>query len=72
MRNFPFTNLRDFFLLFVSCSPRKVVCFGNVLLDRVIKLEDPELLKRYELELGSKGEMDLEKLNAIITDAANG
>lgn len=49
-----------------------MVCFGNVLLDRVIKLEDPELLKRYELELGAKGEMDLEKLNAIITDAANG
>ncbi|KAH8371154.1 hypothetical protein KR093_006332, partial [Drosophila rubida] len=53
-------------------SPRKVVCFGNVLLDRVVKLDDPELLVRYKLDLGSKGELDLETLNKLTTEAANG
>ncbi|XP_023162694.2 adenosine kinase [Drosophila hydei] len=53
-------------------TPRKVVCFGNVLLDRTVKLEAPELLQRYELKLGSKGEMDLERLNNIVVEAANG
>ncbi|XP_068146110.1 adenosine kinase [Drosophila tropicalis] len=52
-------------------TPRKVICFGNVLLDRIVKLEDPELLKRYDLKLGSKGEMELEKLNQLALDAAN-
>ncbi|XP_017150612.1 adenosine kinase [Drosophila miranda] len=51
-------------------TPRKVVCFGNVLLDRLVKLEDPELLQRYDLELGSKGEMELEKLNKLALEAA--
>lgn len=54
------------------CSPRKVVCFGNVLLDRTIKLEDQKLLERHELQLGARGELELDKLNAIITDASNG
>ncbi|KAH8415834.1 hypothetical protein KR222_001916 [Zaprionus bogoriensis] len=53
-------------------TPRKVVCFGNVLLDRVVELQNPELLERYELELGSKGELDLKLLNAIYEEAANG
>ncbi|KAH8299462.1 hypothetical protein KR044_001508 [Drosophila immigrans] len=53
-------------------TPRKVVCFGNVLLDRVVKLDNPELLERYNLELGSKGELDLETLNKLAAEAANG
>ncbi|KAM8711822.1 hypothetical protein ACLKA7_012346 [Drosophila subpalustris] len=53
-------------------TPRKVVCFGNVLLDRIVMLENPELLERYELELGSKGEIDLETLSKIVTEASNG
>ncbi|ALC41228.1 Ady43A [Drosophila busckii] len=52
-------------------TARKVVCFGNVLLDRIVKLEEPELLQRYELELGSKGELDLAKLNHIVGEAVN-
>ncbi|XP_060657305.1 uncharacterized protein LOC132792093 [Drosophila nasuta] len=53
-------------------TPRKVVCFGNVLLDRVVKLDDPKVLESYQLELGSKGELDLEIINKIATEAANG
>ncbi|XP_034479169.1 adenosine kinase [Drosophila innubila] len=56
----------------VNLTPRKVVCFGNVLLDRIVQLENPELLERYQLELGSKGEIDLDTLNKIVTEAANG
>ncbi|XP_030560101.1 adenosine kinase [Drosophila novamexicana] len=52
-------------------TPRKVVCFGNVLLDRIVKLEEPELLQRYELKLGSKGEMDLQQLSNMATEAAS-
>ncbi|KAH8237088.1 hypothetical protein KR038_004058 [Drosophila bunnanda] len=51
-------------------TPRKVICFGNVLLDRLVKLEDPELLERYGLELGSKGELEIEKLNQLATEAS--
>ncbi|XP_001986726.2 adenosine kinase [Drosophila grimshawi] len=53
-------------------TPRKIVCFGNVLLDRVVPLQDLELLKRNDVTLGSKGEMDMEKLNNITTEAASG
>lgn len=56
----------------VYYTPRKVVCFGNVLLDRIVMLENPELLERYKLELGSKGEIDLETLNTIISESTNG
>lgn len=48
-----------------------MVCFGNVLLDRIVKLEEPELLQRYELKLGSKGEMDLQQLSNMATEAAS-
>ncbi|XP_017050370.1 adenosine kinase [Drosophila ficusphila] len=51
-------------------TPRKVICFGNVLLDRLVKLEDPQLLERYGLELGSKGELDMEKLNQLAAEAS--
>ncbi|KAH8372864.1 hypothetical protein KR009_006972 [Drosophila setifemur] len=54
----------------VSHTPRKVICFGNVLMDRLLKLEDPELLLRYGLELGSKGELDMEKLNRLAMEAS--
>ncbi|EDX05989.1 GD10267 [Drosophila simulans] len=50
-------------------TPRKVICFGNVLLDRLVQLEDPELLERFGLELGSKGELDMEKLNQLAAEA---
>ncbi|EDW04841.1 GH22195 [Drosophila grimshawi] len=53
-------------------TPRKIVCFGNVLLDRVVPLQDLELLKRNDVTLGSKGEMDMEKLNNMTTEAASG
>lgn len=58
-------------LCYAFRSPRKVVCFGNVLLDRIVKLEEPELLQRYELKLGSKGEMDLQQLSNMATEAAS-
>ncbi|KAH8320813.1 hypothetical protein KR067_010431 [Drosophila pandora] len=51
-------------------TPRKVICFGNVLLDRLVKLEDPELLERYDLKLGSKGELDIEILNQLAQEAS--
>ncbi|KAI8037112.1 uncharacterized protein LOC128255823 [Drosophila gunungcola] len=51
-------------------TPRKVICFGNVLLDRLVKLEDPKLLERFGLELGSKGELDMEKLNQLAAEAS--
>ncbi|XP_016986283.2 adenosine kinase [Drosophila rhopaloa] len=51
-------------------TPRKVICFGNVLLDRLVKLEDPQLLERFGLELGSKGELDMEKLNQLAAEAS--
>ncbi|KAH8267091.1 hypothetical protein KR018_003730 [Drosophila ironensis] len=51
-------------------TPPKVICFGNVLLDRLVKLEDPEILERYDLKLGSKGELDMEKLNQLATEAS--
>lgn len=69
---FPISNLLSAASLNLFGRPRKVVCFGNVLLDRTVKLEAPELLQRYELKLGSKGEMDLERLNNIVVEAANG
>ncbi|XP_017129293.1 adenosine kinase [Drosophila elegans] len=51
-------------------TPRKVICFGNVLLDRLVKLEDPKLLERFGLQLGSKGELDMEKLNQLAAEAS--
>lgn len=69
---FPIWNWLIVNLFHLLGRPRKVVCFGNVLLDRTVKLEEPELLQRYELKMGSKGEMDLEQLNKIAADAANG
>lgn len=55
---------------FPTFRPRKVICFGNVLLDRLVQLEDPQLLERFGLELGSKGELDMEKLNQLAAEAS--
>lgn len=49
--------------------PRKVVAFGNVLLDHTARISDTELLDRYKLSLNTRGEADVETITKVTTEA---
>lgn len=49
--------------------PRKVVAFGNVLLDQTAHLPDTQLLERYKLSLNTRAELDVETLAKVTTEA---
>ncbi|XP_061388821.1 adenosine kinase-like [Musca vetustissima] len=49
--------------------PRKVVAFGNVLLDQTAHLTDTQLLERYKLSLNTRAELDVETLTKVTTEA---
>ncbi|XP_036346194.1 adenosine kinase-like, partial [Rhagoletis pomonella] len=57
-----------------SCAntPRKVVAFGNVLLDHTAQLQNDEtdLLERFQIPAESKGELDAETLSKLAAEAA--
>uniref|UniRef100_A0A1I8PJW9 Adenosine kinase n=1 Tax=Stomoxys calcitrans TaxID=35570 RepID=A0A1I8PJW9_STOCA len=49
--------------------PRKVVAFGNVLLDQTAHLADTQLLERYKLSLNARGELDVATLTKVTDEA---
>ncbi|XP_046811161.1 adenosine kinase isoform X1 [Lucilia cuprina] len=49
--------------------PRKVVAFGNVLLDHTAHINDTELLDRYKLSLNTRAEMDVETISKVTAEA---
>lgn len=49
--------------------PRKVVAFGNVLLDQTAHLTDTQLLERYKLSLNTRAELDVETLTKVTAEA---
>ncbi|XP_004533761.1 adenosine kinase [Ceratitis capitata] len=53
-------------------APRKVVAFGNVLLDHTAQLpnDETELLERFQIPAESKGELDAEILAKLAAEAA--
>ncbi|XP_053966072.1 uncharacterized protein LOC128868241 [Anastrepha ludens] len=53
-------------------TPRKVVAFGNVLLDHTAQLPDgdTDLLERFQMPAESKGELDAETLAKLAAEAA--
>lgn len=52
--------------------PRKIVAFGNVLLDHTAQLPkgETELLERFQIPAESKGELDAETLSKLAAEAA--
>lgn len=53
----------------VFYRPRKVVAFGNVLLDHTAHINDTELLDRYKLSLNTRAEMDVETITKVTAEA---
>lgn len=58
-------------LYFAHLSPKKVVCFGNVLLDHLALLDDTQLLDEFDLKLETKGELDVDALTKITAAACD-
>uniref|UniRef100_A0A1B0FP83 Adenosine kinase n=1 Tax=Glossina morsitans morsitans TaxID=37546 RepID=A0A1B0FP83_GLOMM len=52
-----------------SCTPAKIITFGNVLLDHTAHLKNQEILKRHKLSLNARAELDVETLNKVTTEA---
>lgn len=53
----------------LNITPRKVVAFGNVLLDHTAHLNDTLLLERYKLSLNTRAEMDVETITKVTAEA---
>ncbi|XP_037952085.1 adenosine kinase-like [Teleopsis dalmanni] len=49
-------------------TPRKVVAFGNVLLDRTVQIADLDILDRFQLSMNAKGELSVETLNSLTAE----
>uniref|UniRef100_A0A1A9V0A2 Adenosine kinase n=1 Tax=Glossina austeni TaxID=7395 RepID=A0A1A9V0A2_GLOAU len=52
-----------------SCTPAKIIAFGNVLLDHTAHLKSHDILKRHKLSLNARAELDVETLNKVTTEA---
>ncbi|XP_065368488.1 adenosine kinase-like [Calliphora vicina] len=69
------TNPEDISINSNNCNtttnnlPRKVVAFGNVLLDHTAHINDTELLDRYKLSLNTRAEMDVETITKVTAEA---